>query len=214
MFVGTGWAASWFGHGSCKALVHQTKKATEGKKKQTSTSPNPHGSLTYQDCNHDADILGILPKYITRGDFCKVCQSAKEHQKAQHLNQRSGLQRERGPRSGQPRAALALFTQIRMLRQSKKKKKSHYKSFFSGFCCWLFYRLTYATLNSSFRLLLFVRFPATCKLKSVDLHVYRVRIQGAQPQIPMWNKLRLLLRLPFFPLTALYFCCKNSIWVT
>lgn len=91
-------------------------------KKTNSTSPNPHGSLTYQDCNHDADILGILPKYITRGDFCKVCQSAKEHQKAQHLNQRSGLQRERGPRSGQPRAALALFTQIRMLRQSKKKQ--------------------------------------------------------------------------------------------
>lgn len=89
-------------------------------------------------------------------------------------------ERERGPRSGQPRAVLALFTQIRMLGQSKKKKSSHYKSFFSsGFCCWLFYRLTYATLNNSFRLLLFVRFPATCKLKSVDLHVYWVRIQGA-----------------------------------
>lgn len=32
-------------------------------------------------------------------------------------------ERERGPRSGQPRAVLALFTQIRMLGQSKKKKK-------------------------------------------------------------------------------------------
>lgn len=32
-------------------------------------------------------------------------------------------ERERGPRSGQPRAVLALFTQIRILGQSKKKKK-------------------------------------------------------------------------------------------
>lgn len=51
----------------------------------TSALEAPLG-LTHQDCYHDADVLGILPKYIAKGDFCKMSQSAKEHQKAQHLN--------------------------------------------------------------------------------------------------------------------------------
>lgn len=46
--------------------------------------PPPLGP-THQDCHHDADVLGVLPEHIVQGDFGKVCQPAKEHQKAQHL---------------------------------------------------------------------------------------------------------------------------------
>lgn len=35
-----------------------------------------------------------------------------------------------------------------------------------------------------------------------------IGLEYKEPQIPMWNKLRLLLGLPFFPLAALYFCGK------
>ena len=79
--------------------------------------------LAHQDCNHDADVLGILPEHVAKGDFCKMCQSAKEHQKAHHLDQRSDLQREKGPKSGQPRAALALFAQMRMFRLGYRQRK-------------------------------------------------------------------------------------------
>lgn len=129
-----------------------------------STLEAPLG-LTHQDCNHNADVLGILPEYVAKGDFCKMCQAAKEHQKAQHFNQRSDLQREKGPKSGHPRAALAFFAQMRMCRLGYRlsvNRQSQCKSFSSGFCCWLFYRLTYLALSNSFRLP-FVKFlPQAC----------------------------------------------------
>lgn len=57
----------------------QEEKATSMLATSTLEAPL---DLTHHNCNHDADVLGILPEYIAKGDFCKMCQSAKEHQKA------------------------------------------------------------------------------------------------------------------------------------
>lgn len=85
-FVRTGWCASWFGRGSCTADPRKDTGGTKSCLHIAQLNPCDSRDLTHQDCNHDADVLSILPKYITMGDFCKMHQSAKEHQKAQHLH--------------------------------------------------------------------------------------------------------------------------------
>lgn len=140
--MGTGWAADWFGHSSCKALVHQTKKATEGKKKrklyitQPSWLPNLPGLQPW--CRYS----WYLSKIHYEGWFLQsVSIGQRTPEGTTPQSKKWPAERERGPRSGQPRAVLALFTQIRILGQSKKKKKksSHYKSFFSvGFAAGCF----------------------------------------------------------------------------
>lgn len=66
-----------------------------GAKSHLHVGPSALG-LTHQDGNHDADVLGVLPEHAAMGHFCKMCQSAKEHQKAQHLEHRSDLRGEKG----------------------------------------------------------------------------------------------------------------------
>lgn len=80
-------------------LVLVTRKEG-GAKSHLHVGPSTLG-LTHQDGNHDADVLGVLPEHTAMGHFCKMCQSAKEHQKAQHLEHRSDLRGEKGPSQGQ-----------------------------------------------------------------------------------------------------------------
>lgn len=73
--------------------VRSTLPEKQQEEKATPALAAPLG-LTHQDRGHDADVLGILPEHTAKGDFGKMSQSAKEHQEAQHLDQRSDLRRE------------------------------------------------------------------------------------------------------------------------
>lgn len=131
------------------------KKVMEGK--ATSTLEALLGP-THQDCSHDADVFGILPAYAAMGDFCKVCQSAKEHQKAQHLNQRSDLQtRGRSPNSQQQcqpptqtRQSVEIFQWVLLLSVLQVHKSGTKQQFQ-------------------------VKFPATHRLKTVNLYLHRIQ---------------------------------------